>query len=157
MDLREMLSLIARSSREDWNVNTGEQTFHHQFSFERVSSTLHAEAHTGFAVYIPNVSISMEWGLEWREKYDAAWVREFPDKHASGDYLDIFFNHAWVYRAAFVTVDGGGARLPLPNNDSDLVVEKGACDLIKREFPRLCRGGSSSLTFAGVHPRNSER
>jgi hypothetical protein len=29
--------------------------------------------------------------------------------------------------------------------------------LIKREIPRLCRGGSSSLTFAGVHPRNSER
>ena len=29
--------------------------------------------------------------------------------------------------------------------------------LIQREFPRHCRGGSSSLTFAGVHPRNSER
>jgi type I restriction enzyme M protein len=29
--------------------------------------------------------------------------------------------------------------------------------LIQREFPRLCRGGSSSLTFAGVHPRNSKR
>jgi FkbH-like protein len=29
--------------------------------------------------------------------------------------------------------------------------------LIKWEFPRLCRGGSSSLTFTGVHPRNSER
>jgi len=26
-----------------------------------------------------------------------------------------------------------------------------------RENPRLCRGGSSSLTFAGVHPRDSER
>src|ERR1039457_2961778 len=25
-----------------------------------------------------------------------------------------------------------------------------------REFPRLCRGCSSSLTFAGVHPGNSE-
>ncbi len=25
-------------------------------------------------------------------------------------------------------------------------------ELIKREFPRLCRGGSSSLTFAGVGP-----
>jgi len=24
--------------------------------------------------------------------------------------------------------------------------------LISREFPRLCRGGSSSLTFPGVHP-----
>jgi len=33
----------------------------------------------------------------------------------------------------------------------------GLTRLIKREFPRLCRGGSSSLTFAGVHPRNSER
>jgi len=30
-------------------------------------------------------------------------------------------------------------------------------DLINREFPRLCQGGSSSLTFAGVHPRDSER
>jgi ParB family chromosome partitioning protein len=29
--------------------------------------------------------------------------------------------------------------------------------LIQREFPRLCRGGSSSLTFTGVHPRNFER
>jgi len=29
--------------------------------------------------------------------------------------------------------------------------------LIQWEFPRLCRGGSSSLTFAGVHPRDSER
>ena len=27
--------------------------------------------------------------------------------------------------------------------------------LMQREFPRLCRGGSSSLTFPGVHPRNS--
>ena len=26
-----------------------------------------------------------------------------------------------------------------------------------REFPRLCRGGSNSLTFSGVHPRNSKR
>ena len=33
----------------------------------------------------------------------------------------------------------------------------GNTTLIKWEFPRLCRGGSSSLTFTGVHPRNSER
>jgi 5-carboxymethyl-2-hydroxymuconate isomerase len=29
--------------------------------------------------------------------------------------------------------------------------------LMYREIPRLCRGGSSSLTFTGVHPGNSER
>jgi hypothetical protein len=31
-----------------------------------------------------------------------------------------------------------------------------AGDLMYGEFPRLCRGGSSSLTFTGVHPRNSK-
>jgi hypothetical protein len=31
-------------------------------------------------------------------------------------------------------------------------------ELLKgEEIPRLCRGGSSSLTFTGVHPRNSKR
>ena len=46
-------------------------------------------------------------------------------------------------------VPGGGVALlrAIPTLDA----------LIKREFPRLCRGGSSSLTFAGVHPRDSER
>jgi hypothetical protein len=35
------------------------------------------------------------------------------------------------------------------------VVSDGETDvvmLISREFPRLCRGGSRSLTFPGVHP-----
>jgi hypothetical protein len=35
--------------------------------------------------------------------------------------------------------------------------EAEVCFLIKWEIPRLCRGGSRSLTFTGVHPRNSER
>jgi hypothetical protein len=43
----------------------------------------------------------------------------------------VFFNHALVYRAGFVSVDGGNVKLPLPNNDHDLKVEKGACDLIR--------------------------
>jgi len=30
-------------------------------------------------------------------------------------------------------------------------------ELMKWEFPRLCRGGTQSLTDTGVHPRNSER
>ena len=29
--------------------------------------------------------------------------------------------------------------------------------LVRRETPRLCRGGSSSLTFPGVAPRDSPR
>jgi hypothetical protein len=71
----------------------------------------------------------MEWGLTWKDNYEAAWVKQFPNPHATGRYLDVFFNHALVYRAAFVWVDG--AKFPLPNNDHDLKVEKAACDLIK--------------------------
>jgi hypothetical protein len=58
-------------------------------------------------------------------------VQKFPDPHASGSYLDIFFNHALVYRALYVSVDGGNIKLPLPNNDQDLEVGKGDCDLIR--------------------------
>jgi hypothetical protein len=35
--------------------------------------------------------------------------------------------------------------------------EREAVRLKGEEIPRLCRGGSSSLTFTGVHPRNSKR
>jgi hypothetical protein len=130
MDLRELLALIIKSSREDWNLIAGE-TFHSQFGIEGPPPTLHAYSHHSVAVYIPNVSISMEWGITWRERYEAEWVITFPDPHATGIYLDIFFNHALVDRVPFVSVDGGNIKLPLPNNDVDLEVEKCACDLIK--------------------------
>jgi hypothetical protein len=42
-------------------------------------------------------------------------------------------------------------------DDEPSIRETSALILIQWEFPRLCRGGSSSLTFAGVHPRNSEK
>ncbi|MGO8758607.1 MAG: hypothetical protein ACLQG3_10825, partial [Terracidiphilus sp.] len=35
------------------------------------------------------------------------------------------------------------------------VIEGNETDLKGEEIPRLCRGGSSSLTFPGVHPRSS--
>jgi hypothetical protein len=130
MDLRKLLSTIIDSSREDWNFIAGE-TFHNTFGIEGPPKMLHAYAHKGTAVYIPNVAISMEFGLEWRDNYKAKWIETFPDHHASGQYLDVFFNHALVYRTAYVYVDGGRHKLPLPNNDVDLKVEKGHCDLIK--------------------------
>jgi hypothetical protein len=36
-------------------------------------------------------------------------------------------------------------------------VPHGDTELKGEEIPRLCRGGSSSLTFTGVHPRDSLR
>ena len=38
-----------------------------------------------------------------------------------------------------------------------LQAQQAAYLLMKWEFPRLCRGGTRSLTDTGVHPRNSRR
>jgi|SRR5580658_585309 hypothetical protein len=130
MNLRELLALIIKSSREDWNFIAG-TSFHSQFGIEGPPPALHAYSHHSLAVYVPDVAISMEWGIEWRENYQAAWVEKFPDPHATAVYLDVFFNHALVHRVPFVSVDGGNVKLPLPNNDHNLKVEQGACDLIK--------------------------
>jgi transposase InsO family protein len=46
------------------------------------------------------------------------------------------------------------------DNGSDFTsrhLEQVSADLKGEEIPRLCRGGSSSLTFTGVHPRDSLR
>jgi hypothetical protein len=135
MDLRKLLSNIVDSKAEDWNVISGDAFTHSQFGREGSSerdATLYAYSHTSLAAYIPDVSISIEWGgIKWRDRYEADWVKKFPDPHASGSNLDIFFNHALVYRTAYVSVDGGNIKLPCPNNDHDLKVEKGKCDLIR--------------------------
>ena len=107
-------------------------SFHSTFGREGTSPNddeLHAYSHHAVAAYIPDISISMEWGISWHENYDAGWVHKFPTPHAVGRYLDIFYNHSLVHRVAFVEVDG--EKMPNPNNVVDLKVPKGVCDLLK--------------------------
>ena len=51
--------------------------------------------------------------------------------------------------------DGKYGRIPYV--EIRLGLKEQDCPLKGEEIPRLCRGGSSSLTFTGVHPRNSKR
>ena len=53
-----------------------------------------------------------------------------------------FTGHDLWYQTEWITVLGAGGLI--------------VCSLKSGEIPRLCRGGSSSLTFTGVHPRNSK-
>lgn len=66
------------------------------------------------AVYMPNASITLAWGLRHRDEFREDWTDLFPDKSASSSWVDVFYNGALVYRDLYVAVDGGRASLPLP-------------------------------------------
>lgn len=154
MDLKTLLTIIVDSRSEDWNFVSGD-TFHSTFGREGPPDQLHAYSHNAAAVYIPDVSISMEWGIVWKDDYEAPWVHQFPDPRATGVFLDIFYNHSLSYRLPFVLVDGN--KMPLPNNIKDLKVSKGDCNLLKivdrmGSAPRPNhRSYETDLRVAGFH------
>ena len=84
------------------------------------------------AAYKPDVSITLAWGLELNNNFREEWANKFHDPRASSHYVDIFFNNALVHREIYVIVDGGRAKLPLPNlKDGELQVPRGYHDLVK--------------------------
>jgi hypothetical protein len=113
----------------------GQPSYHNQFTFYEMyndgqPNVLHADAHHSVAVYIPDVSITIAWGLVWSKDFKEDWCKQFHDPHAYGCTLDVFFNNALVYRVPYVWVDG--ISLPLPRRtDEGLQVTRRACDLMK--------------------------
>lgn len=57
---------------------------------------------------------------DFREK----WANKFPDPHASSHYYDLYYGATRLERFILVHVDGGRARLPLPESSVDLEVEE---------------------------------
>ena len=116
MDLRKLVDKIISSAQEDWHLIADAPTYH--------------DRHHSVGVYIPDVSITVASRLKWNDDFKEDWCKNYPDPHASGCYLDVFFNNALVFRAAYVWVDG--VNLPLPQqNAGKLEVTKRACDLMK--------------------------
>jgi hypothetical protein len=133
MDLRKLMDVVIDSAQEDWHLIADAPSYHDHLKFYEArgtgSNVLHVEAHHSTAVHIPDVSITMAWGLKWQEDFQGEWCKNFPDPHANGGWLDIFFHSALVYRSSYVWVDG--IYLPLPKHkDGRLEVPKRACDLM---------------------------
>ena len=134
MELRKLIDKVIDSAPEDWHHIADAPSFHDHLQFYEVydgaPNVLHAEAHGNVGVYIPDVSITIEWGLEWRKDFKEDWCKNFPAPEAHGGFLDFFFNNGLVYRAAYVWVDG--IFFPLPRHaNGKLVVMKRTCDLMK--------------------------
>jgi hypothetical protein len=67
------------------------------------------------AVYMPDVSITMAWGLDCNPDFKEEWANSFPDPKASSHFVDLFYNNALVFREVYVNVDGARGDLPLPS------------------------------------------
>lgn len=117
MQLAELREMIAASTVEDWNrlhppffrawILYGDQGFES------------AEAHSERAVFLNDVDIAIEWGLD-RDPYDRdehhPWASEahFPDPAMHSFYADVLYRGQLVDRHMLVSVDGGRAYLPYP-------------------------------------------
>jgi hypothetical protein len=80
---------------------------------------LKVEEHGNTAIYIPDASITMAFGLDAVEHFKEPWANNFPDSSASSSFVDLFYHGVLVYRDVFVNVDGGRAKLPLPRRIFD--------------------------------------
>lgn len=117
MTFKDLLLTITKSSPSDWNV------------VHDVKEMI--GGHFSIATYKPDLSISMAWGIEYRDRFDEPWTSNFSDKNASGDYLDLFYMGTLVDRTVLIFVDGGRAALPMPTTAEDLTVSSGYAALAR--------------------------
>jgi hypothetical protein len=119
---------IIASTRDDWHkitcwgANTGPSyhsgfTFYEKWNNER--GVLEESSHSNVAVFIPDISITLAFGMDALDEFKEEWANKFPDSHASSSYVDVFYNNAFVFRDVYVSVDGGRAKLPLPTRTFD--------------------------------------
>ena len=73
--------------------------------------------HHSRAVYRPDVGLGLAWGLKSQDSFSEPWTDVFPDKKASGQYVDVLWNGMLVDRFEHVVVDGGRSSLPLPDRE----------------------------------------
>lgn len=128
MTLEELLETIAESSTDEWwheacwGAHSGPSYRDHLE--EESEHLITVKSHSDIAVYKPDISITIAWGLDCMETFKAEWVKKWYDSSASSSFVDVFYNNALVYRERYVTVDGARANLPIPRQKLDATKEK---------------------------------
>jgi hypothetical protein len=114
--LPALIDRIVMSQPSDWNVIGGRPSYSDEFHQLQSGNRkwLEIRSHYTVAAFMPDVSITLAWGLPVVDDFREPWANTFPNPHASSHFLDVFYNGALVFRALYVNVDGGRASLPLP-------------------------------------------
>jgi hypothetical protein len=138
MNYNDLINILSKSSRPDWNpldCANGLPCYHESFSFwekyDGQKKVLKCDHHTGYAVYVKDIAVTIAFGITITDNWQADWTERFPDKEASFDLVDVFYNGALVYRGNYVCVDGGKCNLPLPLSSKNLHVPQLQFNLIK--------------------------
>jgi len=139
VNLIELVSTITTSRSADWNhivcwgAGSG-PSYRDRMDFydmyEGAQHVIVTTSHTDVCSYMPDLSISLAFGLKWMDSFKEPWVDQFPDSHASASFIDLFYNGTLVFRTEYVTVDGGRSRLPLPRRRNNLAIPKTQMDFI---------------------------
>ncbi len=127
MNFNDYMNAVLTSTDADWNVATcwgagAGPSYRNKldivtFSGDAGNWRLDVTSHSLTAALRSNLSITIAWGITANDDFKEDWANSFPDAHATSHYVDFFFNGALVYRALYLTVDGGRAKLPLPESD----------------------------------------
>ena len=140
MTLSELIDTIVSSSKEEWHsmacwgAMSGpsyRDKLEFYYHYEGQPNVLHSVSHGMVASYKPDLSITLAWGLTANDDFKEPWANKFPDPKASSHYADIFFNNALVYRELYVVVDGGRAKLPIPEITKELLIPQKYSSFIK--------------------------
>lgn len=138
MTFQDIVDILITSARSDWmpiNCSYGKSSYHDIFSFwekyDEQLNVLKCDQHTGYAVYEKDISLSIAFGLTITEDWTDSWTQVFPDKKASFNLVDVFYNGALVYRSNYVSVDGGRCSLPLPISSENLQVHQLQFNLVR--------------------------
>jgi hypothetical protein len=81
--------------------------------------SIEVESHSNVISLKSDLLISAAWGLIFNDDYKEFWANAFPDPCASGHYIDFFYSGQLVYRAAYIVVDGGRMKIPMPRVEYD--------------------------------------
>jgi hypothetical protein len=117
------LSLVIGSNPDDWHAVEGGHTYLDAFSAEtsfvddQESRWLGHSQHHGRAVFKPDISIGMAWGMPRDrdgQRFFEDWIARFADETAYAAWLDLLYHGQPVHRYLYIVVDGGRCKIPLP-------------------------------------------
>lgn len=157
MTLAEIIKTIVGSNPDDWHCIScwgGNSGPSYRGQWEQWNAPdqgkapdkwfLERKEHSNIGVLKSNAAITMAVGLEYLNDFKEPWANQFPDPRAHGQFADVFFQGALVYRVHYVVVDGGRGWLPLPRREKDgsLLVPKSLAAFM--EIVKQITGGSAS-------------
>lgn len=118
MTYDEMLSLITRSSRDDWTYIEEPKVV--------------GGGNYGQAMYRHDLAVGLRWGRTHLEDFHASWVEAFSDATTSSEWVLLLYNGEPVDQVLRVVVDGGRVGLPAPRpGDESRPVERWKYELLR--------------------------